>query len=130
MTAAATVLRGRATLQEAAGARIDARASLADAADLFERGGAPYEAARVRIELGRLLDDMGRADDAVRERARGEQTLHEFLERSVWHAAQHTRQLQLVVEKLGLTPDPPLTVAQLAGLPLPDNVWDDKLKFA
>jgi glutaredoxin/uncharacterized damage-inducible protein DinB len=60
----------------------------------------------------------------------GEQTLHEFLERSVWHAAQHTRQLQLVVEKLGLTPNPPLTVADLAGLPLPDNVWDDKLKFA
>jgi glutaredoxin/uncharacterized damage-inducible protein DinB len=59
----------------------------------------------------------------------GEQTLHEFLERSVWHAAQHTRQLQLVVETLGLTPNPPLTAADLAGLPLPDNVWDDKLKF-
>jgi len=60
----------------------------------------------------------------------GEQTLHEFLERSVWHSAQHTRQLQLVVEKLGLVPTPPLTAADLAGLPLPDNVWDDKLEFA
>src|ERR1700682_1883653 len=59
----------------------------------------------------------------------GVQTLHEFLERPVWHAAQHTRQLQLVVEKLGLTPNPPLTAADLAGLPVPDNVWDDKLKF-
>jgi hypothetical protein len=59
----------------------------------------------------------------------GEQTLHEFLERSVWHAAQHTRQLQLVVEKLGLKPNPALTAADLAGLPLPDHVWDDKLKF-
>ena len=60
----------------------------------------------------------------------GEQTLHEFLERTIWHAAQHTRQLQLVVEKLGLAPNPPLTAADLAGLPVPDNVWDDKLKFA
>ena len=59
----------------------------------------------------------------------GVQTLHEFLERSVWHAAQHTRQLQLVVEKLGLVPNPPLTAADLAGLPVPDNIWDDKLKF-
>jgi hypothetical protein len=38
--------------------------------------------------------------------------------------------LQLVVEKLGLTPNPPLTAADLADLPVPDNVWDDKLKFA
>lgn len=60
----------------------------------------------------------------------GEQTMHEFLERSVWHAAQHTRQLQLVVETLGLAPYPPLTAADLAGLPVPDNVWDDKLPFA
>jgi glutaredoxin/uncharacterized damage-inducible protein DinB len=60
----------------------------------------------------------------------GEQTLHEFFERSVWHAGQHTRQLQLVVEKLGLVPNPPLTTADLSGLPLPDNVWDDKLEFA
>ncbi len=74
---------------------------------------------------GTSTDMVARADVYY-----GEQTLHEFLERSVWHAAQHTRQLQLVVEKLGLTPDPPLTAAQLAGLPLPDNVWDDKLKFA
>jgi uncharacterized damage-inducible protein DinB/glutaredoxin len=60
----------------------------------------------------------------------GVQTLHEFLERTVWHGAQHTRQLQLVVEKLGLVPNPPLTAADLAGLPLPDNIWDDKLEFA
>jgi hypothetical protein len=35
-----------------------------------------------------------------------------------------------VVEKLGLVPDPPLTAADLAGLPVPDNIWDDKLEFA
>lgn len=60
----------------------------------------------------------------------GEQTLHEFLERSTWHAMQHTRQLQLVVEKLGIAPDGPLTDADLAGLPLPSHVWDDELAFS
>ena len=60
----------------------------------------------------------------------GTQSLHEFLERSTWHSAQHTRQLALVVEKLGMTPDHPLGPAELAGLPLPDHAWDDKLAFA
>jgi glutaredoxin/uncharacterized damage-inducible protein DinB len=59
----------------------------------------------------------------------GEQTLHEFLERTVWHAGQHVRQLELAVTKLGLRVDPPLSTEDLAGLPLPANVWDDKLRF-
>ncbi len=59
----------------------------------------------------------------------GEQTLHEFMERSAWHAAQHTRQMQLLLETLGQVPDGPLGKADLAGLPLPENVWDDKLVF-
>jgi hypothetical protein len=59
----------------------------------------------------------------------GEQTLHEFFERSTWHATQHARQLQLVVEKLGIAPDGPLTAGDLAGLPLPSHVWDDELAF-
>jgi len=57
----------------------------------------------------------------------GVQTLHEFMERTVWHAGQHTRQLQLAVEKLGLTVDPPLTDRELAGLPLPENIYDDQI---
>ncbi len=59
----------------------------------------------------------------------GEQTLHEFMERSAWHAAQHTRQVQLLLETLGVTPDRPLAKEDLAGLPLPENVWDDKMVF-
>ena len=59
----------------------------------------------------------------------GEQTLHEFLERTTWHAAQHTRQLMLVVESLGIIPAAPITQDDIAGLPIPENVWDDKLKF-
>ena len=59
----------------------------------------------------------------------GTQTLHEFMERTVWHAGQHTRQLELAVKKLRLPVDPPLMAEDLAGLPLPENVWDDKLRF-
>lgn len=57
----------------------------------------------------------------------GEQSLHEFLERTVWHAAQHTRQIEAVVRRLGLTTAGGLTAQDLAGLPVPDNVYDDEI---
>lgn len=56
----------------------------------------------------------------------GRQSLHDFLERSTWHAAQHARQLQRIVEQLGITPRRPLTADALAGLPVPEKVWDDR----
>jgi LuxR family maltose regulon positive regulatory protein len=76
--AAATVLHGRSAIQEATGEVDDARASLEDAADIFGRGGALYEAAPARIDLARVLDGLARPADAVRERARGEQALKEL----------------------------------------------------
>jgi hypothetical protein len=59
----------------------------------------------------------------------GKQTLHEFIERTAWHAGQHARQLQLVLTNLGIAPAGPLTAADFAGLPIPSHVWDDELKF-
>jgi hypothetical protein len=59
----------------------------------------------------------------------GAQTLHEFLERTAWHAGQHARQLQLVLASLGIAPDGALVDADFAGLPLPGHVWDDELSF-
>ena len=59
----------------------------------------------------------------------GVQSMHEYLERTTWHSAQHARQLALVVEKLGIEPDRPLGPQDLAGLPLPTQAWDDKLEF-
>lgn len=59
----------------------------------------------------------------------GEQTLHEFLDRSVWHAAQHVRQVEEVVMKLGISIDGGLTVSDLAGLAIPENVYDDKMRI-
>lgn len=59
----------------------------------------------------------------------GNVSMHEFLERTVWHSAQHARQLQAVVSKLGLPIDDGLTDADLAGLPLPKNDYDDQVKL-
>jgi len=55
----------------------------------------------------------------------GEHPVHVVLERTVWHPAQHTRQLMLVLESLGIAPDRPLSAADLAGLPLPEKAWDE-----
>lgn len=56
----------------------------------------------------------------------GEQPMHEVLERTAWHAAQHARQTMMILEQLGLTPERPLTAEDLAGLPVPERVWDDE----
>ena len=52
----------------------------------------------------------------------GEQTLHEFLERSVWHSAQHARQVEAVLAGMGVMPAEPLTDELLAGLPIPKGL--------
>lgn len=54
----------------------------------------------------------------------GETTRHELLERTVWHSAQHVRQLASLLERAGVEPDRPLAEADLAGLPLTGRVWD------
>ena len=55
----------------------------------------------------------------------GPQSLHDFMERTAWHAGQHTRQLMLVLEKLGIAPDDPLGPEAFDGLPMPQNIWDN-----
>lgn len=54
----------------------------------------------------------------------GQRSLHDVLERTTWHAAQHTRQLLMMLESHGIAADRPLTADDLAGLPVPDEVWD------
>jgi hypothetical protein len=56
----------------------------------------------------------------------GDVTLHEYLERTTWHAGQHVRQLMMVLGMLGISPDRPLGPETFEGLPLPDRVWDDE----
>ena len=55
----------------------------------------------------------------------GEHRLHLVLERMTWHPAQHVRQFAMLLEKFGVKPDRPLTAADLAGLPVPEKVWDE-----
>jgi hypothetical protein len=104
----------------------DVPAAVTSKADLLSF----VESARHRLQSwwrdrGHALDYSANADVYY-----GTQSLHEFLERSTWHSAQHTRQLALVVEGLGIRPDRPLGDAELAGLPLPTHAWDDKLEFS
>lgn len=54
----------------------------------------------------------------------GRRSMHEVLERTAWHSAQHTRQVMLMLESEDVAPKRPLTAQDLAGLPLPDEVWD------
>ena len=51
--------------------------------------------------------------------------MHEVLERTTWHCEQHTRQLIVVRDSLNRVVDGRLSEADLRGLPLPENAWDE-----
>ena len=53
----------------------------------------------------------------------GQRPMHDVLDRTAWHTAQHARQMMLMLECHGTQPDRPLTPEDLAGLPVPDEVW-------
>ena len=86
---------------------------------------------RVRMRLMDWWDGAGKATDFSQPGKvyYGDVTLHEVLERTGWHSGQHARQLMLVVETLGLEPEGRLTDADFAGLPMPENVWDNETTF-
>jgi hypothetical protein len=63
------------------------------------------------------------AYDGICETYYGPQAATELFERTVWHAAQHLRQIYVMLDHLGVTPDAPLTEADYKGLPLPDSIW-------
>jgi ATP/maltotriose-dependent transcriptional regulator MalT len=92
----ASVLVVRASINEAEGDLAGAATLLIDAADLFERGEAPYEAAMTRIELARLLDAADRPRDAGRERDRGRRTLRELRGRGAGGGLLSIRELEVL----------------------------------
>ena len=55
----------------------------------------------------------------------GETSRHEMFERTVWHSAQHTRQVASLLERAGIVPDRPLSRDDIRGLPLTDRIWDE-----
>jgi hypothetical protein len=57
----------------------------------------------------------------------GDVSRHEFLERTTWHAGQHSRQLMWVLQdRFGIAPDGPIPPDTWVGLPMPDKVWDEE----
>jgi hypothetical protein len=69
----------------------------------------------------------GLDDKSCSQRVRtfyGTPPAHQLLERSTWHSAQHTRQLIAILERYGIAPDGQLTADDLAGLPLPQGLWE------
>ncbi len=54
----------------------------------------------------------------------GMQPMHVVFERSTWHSAQHARQIIHVLERFGIEPDGRLTAQDLAGLPLPERLFE------
>jgi hypothetical protein len=69
----------------------------------------------------------GLADKSCQQKVKtffGMQPLAMLFERSTWHSAQHTRQLAAVLERLNIKPDRPLSTQDLAGLPLPERLWE------
>ena len=54
----------------------------------------------------------------------GDTIAHRVFERVTWHSAQHCRQLVAVLDRMGIQADAPLTPADLAGLPLPERLWE------
>ena len=53
----------------------------------------------------------------------GPQKADELLERTVWHAGQHLRQLYVLAERLHVTARAPMPMDALEGLPLPEAIW-------
>lgn len=60
----------------------------------------------------------------------GPQSVEDLLERTTWHAAQHTRQLEAVLVGTKVPPRDSLTASDLEGLPLPDHVYDDEVSLS
>jgi hypothetical protein len=54
----------------------------------------------------------------------GLQTMHLLFERCTWHSAQHSRQLIHLLERFHIEPDRRLTPEDLAGLPLPERLFE------
>jgi len=84
----------------------------------------------VRAELADWWRAAGQRLPAQVSTYYGRQPAHTVLERTCWHAAQHARQLMALLEIAGVEPARPLGPAELAGLPLPEQVWDSEIPLA
>lgn len=131
LTIRAASALARGLLFSAGGARDDSRRLLEDAVDLFLAAGAPFEAARARLDLAVCLEGTGRRGSALQE-ARSALECFQRL-----GAVREALRAQVVLDGLGtgtLTPDtrsgaastPPLSQRELEVLRLVARGLSDK----
>ena len=77
---------------------------------------------RVRDRLAAFCARPGWCDGQVTTYY-GEQTAHDLMERTTWHAAQHVRQVYWFLDRLGIDVGDGLSERDLEGLPIPVAVW-------
>lgn len=77
-----------------------------------------------RALMRKWWEEDGQYDlfDRVIQTYWGYPTMHEVLEREVWHTTQHARQMEYALERCGISPVHHLGDEHLAGLPLPERV--------
>ena len=98
--------RADGMLNAARGEHESARPLLEDALDGFERSGAPYEAARTRLELATTLVALGRTDEADREAVVAAKLL---LDLGAATEAQRAQRLVAASSSIGESPLPGIT---------------------
>jgi LuxR family transcriptional regulator, maltose regulon positive regulatory protein len=94
----ASVAFARGLLAHAEGENDVSRRNLEDALDLFQRSGAPFEAAEARLELARVLIELGRDDLALREARSAQAALAEV------GAGLAARRAGALLRELGASP--------------------------
>jgi hypothetical protein len=77
---------------------------------------------QARMQMAEWLQGQG-VFDGMCETYYGPQSAPELFERTVWHTAQHLRQIYVMLETVGVPPQGPLTEADYQGLPLPASIW-------
>lgn len=111
-------------LEVAAGARLSGRRAAAVPNVELDVEALAVRCRDVMQAIELLLTSRQVRWDRTVETFAGDQDLHRVLERTTWHCAQHARQLAMVLGILGLEPAEPLGQNELAGLPMPTEVWD------
>jgi ATP/maltotriose-dependent transcriptional regulator MalT len=109
MLAAACLARGM--LAAAAGAHDEARAHLEDATDYYERHGAPFDAARARLELARCMAALERLEQA---KAECRQAFHSLEEIGAAKEAERADRLLFEIDPLAQRPPAPKNEAGLS----------------
>jgi len=97
-----------------------APASLASPADLARFG----ESVRERMHRWFAVQSETGAWQRTIPTLWGEQSVYQLFERATWHSAQHTRQLEDMLDMLGTLRPDKLTADDLDNLPLPQRVWE------